>query len=74
MSGETQVLVNTHSPILPSYFEDEALIVCRKEVQGSIFVPFRSLGKIFREGEIAHALEEQPFAFTERMIRGDFDG
>ena len=74
-SGETQVLVNTHSPILPSYFEDEALVVCRKEGRSSIFVPFSSpLGKLFWEREIAHALDEQPLAFTERMIRGDFDG
>jgi len=73
-SGETQVLVNTHSPILPSYFEDQALVVCRKEERSSIFVPFSSLGEMFREREIAHALDEQPLAFTERMIRGDFDG
>lgn len=73
-SGETQVLVNTHSPILPSYFEDEALVVCRKEGRSSVFVPFSSLGEMFREREIAHALDEQPLAFTERMIRGDFDG
>ena len=73
-SGETQVLVNTHSPILPSYFEDEALVVCRKEGRSSVFVPFSSWGEIFRGSEVARALEEQPFAFTERMIRGDFDG
>jgi len=73
-SRETQVLVNTHSPILPSYFEDEALVVCRKEGRSSIFVPFSSLGGLFREREIAHALDEQPLAFTERMVRGDFDG
>ncbi len=73
-SGETQVLVNTHSPILPSYFDDTALIVCRKVGTGSDFVPFETMGPSFREDEIAQALEEQPFAFAERMIRGDFDG
>ncbi len=75
-SGGVQVLVNTHSPILPAYFEDESLIVCRKEGRGSTFVPFDSLGPMFREQEIAHALDEheQSFAFTERLIRGDFDG
>jgi predicted ATPase len=76
-SGEAQILVNTHSPVLPSYFEDEALVVCRKEAHGSTFVPFTLCkwpGDLFREREIAEALEERPFAFTERMIRGDFDG
>jgi len=73
-SGETQVLVNTHSPILPSYFEDKSLVVCRKEGRSSTFVPFSSLGEMFREHEVADALDDQPLAFTERMIRGDFDG
>lgn len=73
-SGETQVLVNTHSPILPAYFHDQELRVCRRAARSSEFVPFTSLGKLFREREVADALEEGPFAFTERMIRGDFDG
>lgn len=73
-SGETQILVNTHSPILPAYFEDVALIVCRKSERGSVFIPFRSLEPMFREGEIDRALEEQAFALTERIVRGDWDG
>ena len=73
-SRETQVLINTHSPILPCYFEDESLVVCHKERRGTTFVPFSSLGEMFREREITQAVDEQPLAFTERMVRGDFDG
>ncbi len=74
-AGErTQVIVNTHSPILPRYFDNDALIICRKQERGSTFVPFESLGGLFREGEVDQALEEQLSTFTERIIRGDFDG
>ena len=76
-TGETQVLVNTHSPILPSYFDDDMLIICRKRGRQTDFVPFRSPGPLFREDAVRRALDDEethPFSFAEGMIRGDFDG
>lgn len=73
-SGETQVLVNTHSPILPSYFDNESLVICRKEGRHSVFEPFTSSGDLFRQQEINQVLDDAPFTFAEQMVRGDFDG
>lgn len=66
-SGSTQVLINTHSPLLPEYFDDESLIVCCKEGVKTDFKKFTSFGPVFRGGEIKTALEE-------RIVRGDFGG
>jgi predicted ATPase len=75
--GGTQIIVNTHSPLLPEYFDDESLIVCRKGPEGTVFQPFTSLGPIYRRHEIEGALEEGEVIETPlwmRMVRGDFDG
>ncbi len=66
-----QLLVNTHSPILPGYFDDDALIVCRRRDRQTEFVPFRSAGPLMRPQEIEAALEEET-PLSERIIRGDF--
>jgi predicted ATPase len=71
-SGRAQLLVNTHSPLLPDYFEDESLVVCRKRGRDTEFVPFQSLGPRFRPQEIDTALEDET-PLSERIIRGDFD-
>jgi predicted ATPase len=65
--GSRQILVNTHSPILPTYFQNENLLVCRRAGGATEFVPFASLGKMFRPHEIATHLEEQ-------IVRGDYGG
>lgn len=62
-----QVLINTHSPILPTYFANENLLVCRRVGDATEFVPFTALGDLYREGQIADHLEEQ-------IIRGDHGG
>lgn len=72
-----QLMVNTHSPILPSYFDDDALIICRRRERHTEFIPFRSAGPLLRPQEIKSALEDEtPLDETpliERIIRGDFD-
>jgi predicted ATPase len=77
-AGERQVLINTHSPILPSYFDDKTLVVCRRQGGETTFEPFRTIGPLFRNGAISQALEDQeerlPLEFAERVIRGDLDG
>ena len=62
-----QIIVNTHSPILPTYFQNENLLVCRRSQSSTEFVPFKSIGPLYRDTEIASHLEEQ-------IIRGDYGG
>lgn len=62
-----QIIVNTHSPIFPSYFETSFLFVCRKEGADTQILPFRSAGPLFRTKDISKALEE-------RILRGDYGG
>lgn len=62
-----QIIVNTHSPVFPTYFEDRFLFVCRKEGADTQIVPFRSAGPLFRREDISKALEE-------RILRGDYGG
>jgi len=78
-AGGRQVLVNTHSPILPSYFDDDNIVVCRRKGGKTTLEPFRAIGPVFREGAISQALEDQegerpPLELAERLIRGDLDG
>lgn len=67
-----QILVNTHSPKLPEYFEPTSLVVCGKENGATTFVPLQDLGPLFRVGQIERALEET--SLMERVLRGDFGG
>jgi predicted ATPase len=65
--GSRQILINTHSPILPTYFRNENLLVCRRVAGATQFSPFGSIGEMFRPHEIATHLEEQ-------IVRGDYGG
>ena len=67
-----QILVNTHSPKLPEYFDPGSLLVCQKEDGLSAFRPLQDYGPVFQPGQIENALEETPL--MERALRGDFDG
>jgi len=67
-----QILVNTHSPMLPEYFDPASLIACRKEGRSTSFTALPDLGPMFRPEQIERALEETPL--RERMMRGDFGG
>jgi len=67
-----QPLINTHSPILPEYFDPADLVVCSKERGETSFAPFRDLGPLLQKVEISKALEETPL--RERLMRGDFGG
>lgn len=67
-----QVLVNTHSPELPNYFERESLVWCHKAKGQTIFESLPDYGEMFRSGQIEQALDETPL--RERLLRGDFSG
>jgi len=62
-----QIILTTHSPIIPEYFEDKHLFVCSKDQKQTTITPFSSLGPLFRTQNIEHALED-------RILRGDFGG
>jgi predicted ATPase len=68
-NSDRQILVNTHSPILPEYFKNENLLVCKMDADGTMFVPLTEImpGDLYRKTEIAAHLEE-------RIIRGDYGG
>lgn len=65
--GPRQILINTHSPILPTYFRNENLLVCRRVGASTEFAPFSTIGELYRPHEIATHLEEQ-------IVRGDYGG
>ena len=66
-SEDRQILVNTHSPNLPSYFENHHLMVCAREDGQTVFKPFTSLGPMFKPNEVETHLNE-------KIERGDFGG
>lgn len=74
-AGDTQLIVTTHSPILPDLIPDQFLYVCRR-VQGTTRVePFSSWGDLGRKPDIERALdtEDDALPVSQRILRGDFD-
>lgn len=73
--GETQLIVTTHSPILPDLIPDESLFVCRKASGATAIEPFRSWGALGRRDEVEGALDDsgEYLPVSERILRGDFD-
>ena len=74
-SEHRQILINTHSPILPDYFEeseDIAFVSCEKKKGSTIFSPLELTG-LFREESVKDALEEHesPRTITTMLLRGD---
>jgi predicted ATPase len=74
--GPTQLLINTHSPILPEYFEGVTpgvLLRCYRESGSTQFERFDP-GPLFIRDEVEAALDEDLTPFRERVVRGDFGG
>ncbi len=72
MTGDTQLIVTTHSPILPDLLPDDSLFVCRKEGARTEITPFKTWGPLGRRKDVDEALEEQ-LTPSQRIMRGDFD-
>jgi predicted ATPase len=74
-SGDTQLIITTHSPILPDHLPDRDLFVCRKTNGVTSIDPFLTWGTLGRVSDIESALEEgdEPLTVSQRMLRGDFD-
>jgi predicted ATPase len=78
-TGETQLIVTTHSPLLPDLIPDESLFVCAKSHGHTVIKPFSHWGPISRSGEIQTSLNAEESAeevlpsVSARILRGDFD-
>ncbi len=74
-TGETQLIVTTHSPVLLDLIPDAFLFVCRKEEGATVIEPFKSWGPLGRRSDIDDALEENEIRLpvSDRVLRGDFD-
>lgn len=74
---KTQVIATSHSPVLPEYFEERSLVVCRKVERATVFEPFKTtLGPLTARHDIERAIdsEDSPTPLFHRILRGDFGG
>ncbi len=77
--GDTQLIVTTHSPLLPDLLPAESLYVCRREGCNTEIASFESWGPLAKRQGIDAALDDLQSAtkstlpVSERMLRGDFD-
>jgi len=73
-TGDTQLIVTTHSPILPDLIPDECLHVCRRVKGKTIIEPFSVWGPLARSDSIRNHLNgEDRLSVYDRMLRGDFE-
>jgi len=73
-SGNTQLIVTTHSPILPDNVPPDCLFVCRKAQGATSIEPLETWGPLGQAAGIDAALEEEAeLSVSRRMLRGDFD-
>jgi predicted ATPase len=75
--GKTQLIVNSHSPLLPEYFIDDekaAILFCyRGQDDRTVFEEFKPSGPLLAGSELATALADGT-PFRERIARGDYGG
>lgn len=71
-SKHRQIIVNTHSPLLPDYLEDAALVECRKENWHSKFRPLQEAIGLWHKHKVEEALEE-PISVSQLILRGDWE-
>ena len=75
-SKRRQVIVNTHSPLLPEYLQNAYLVQCRKKEDGhSEFVPRPDAYGMLRRPQVEKALEEgeEAIPLSQRILRGDWE-
>lgn len=71
-SKHRQIIINTHSPLLPDYLENGYLVKCLKKEGYSVFEPLPEAIKLFRKPAVEEALEE-PVSVSQRTLRGDWE-
>lgn len=74
-AGQTQFVLNTHSPVLPEHFQVQdqtTLLACRMSHGRTSFSHVRG-NTLFAGDEIADALDgDETSSLAERLVRGDF--
>ena len=76
--ADTQLIVTTHSPILPDMLPNSDLYMCRKVEGKTEILPFSTWGELARSSAISQALDEGETSgvsipVSQRILRGDFD-
>jgi predicted ATPase len=71
--GDSQLIVTTHSPLLPDLLPNKSLFVCRKRGAQTEILPFDAIGGLYRTGEIDSAMNDEPLRPSELILRGDLD-
>ncbi|HUT90629.1 MAG TPA: AAA family ATPase [Thermoguttaceae bacterium] len=71
-TGQSQLIVTTHSPILPDLIPDNRLFVCWKDRSRTQIAPFETWRPLGRGPDIDEALDA-PLTASQRIMRGDFD-
>jgi predicted ATPase len=75
-TGSTQLIVTTHSPLVPEMLPDENIYICRKLEGKTIIEPIAHWGPLSRKAEIEKALNAEDKNWSshgERIISGDYD-
>jgi predicted ATPase len=70
--NKSQIIVTTHSPILPDLIDNASLYVCRKKEGSTKIEKFTEIG-LFRKGGIEKGLNDEVASPSELIMRGDLD-
>jgi predicted ATPase len=70
--GQSQIVVTTHSPLLPDLMPEESLYACRKVDGKTQIGPFHP-GPLFKQGDVQDTLDAESTPMSTRILRGDFD-
>ncbi len=73
-SGESQLIITSHSTVLADLLPQESLYVCRKLNGNTSIEPFEPFGGLFKTSEIGEAMDAEDPLPSKRILRGDFDG
>lgn len=69
----SQIIVTTHSSILPDLIENEFLFLCRKKDGNTEIIRFSDMGPLFRKAGIQDGLDEDTPKPSDLILRGELD-
>jgi len=73
LAGNTQMVVTTHSPILPNIIPVDSLLVCLRENGASRLRRLNDWSGGKRGRKVQTLLDQEEMSVAERILRGDFD-
>jgi predicted ATPase len=71
-ANKSQIIVTTHSPILPDLIDNKSLYVCRKKEGNTKIEKFMEIG-LFRKPGIEKGINDDLPVPSELILRGDLD-